>query len=129
ESEPLSSRSPYLHCAVSRTLNLKLPTFIPDVSDISVISLTLIRAFDNPTGLVWGDKGRDEGAKDRGEYRKAAGASYSLKVIGCFFRPLCFLRSGKRPAFRRCRIPCTTLRARSSRLRLRLIETFGMLAP
>ena len=48
-------------------MNLKLPTFIPDVSDISVISLTLIRGFDNPTGLVWGDKGRDEGAADCGE--------------------------------------------------------------
>jgi hypothetical protein len=50
-------------------------------------------------------------------------------MIGRFFQPLYFLRSGKLPAFRRCRIPCTTLRARSSRLRLRLTETVAMLAP
>jgi len=36
-----------------------------------VISLTLIRGFDNPTGPVWGDNGRDEGAADRGKYRQA----------------------------------------------------------
>jgi hypothetical protein len=78
EQELLSSRSPYLLCAVSRTLNLNLPTFIPDVSDISVISLTLISGFDNPTGLVWGDKGRNEGATDRGEHRQAAGAAQTL---------------------------------------------------
>jgi hypothetical protein len=84
ESELLSSHSPYLHCAVSRTLNLNLATFIPDVSDISVIRLTLIRGFDNPTGLVWGDKGRNEGAKDRGEYRQAAGADRSGGCgVGC----------------------------------------------
>src|SRR5437764_11179233 len=57
ESEPLSSRSPCLRCAVSRSLNLKLPTFIPDVSDISFISLTLIRAFDNPRWPCVGRQG------------------------------------------------------------------------
>ena len=81
ESEPLSSRSPYLHCAVSRTLNLKLVH--PSVSDISVISLTLIRGFDNPLALCGATKPR-EGAKDRGEYRQAAGAVAKPNKISFF---------------------------------------------
>jgi hypothetical protein len=84
-------------------------------------------AFEGETDIKTKLLTRDEGAADRGEYRKAAGASYSLKV--CFFQPLRFLRSGKWPAFRPCRIPCTTLRARSSRLRLRLIQLISILAP
>jgi hypothetical protein len=46
-------------------------------------------AFEGETDIKTKLLTRDEGAADRGEYRKAAGASYSLKV--CFFPALAFL--------------------------------------